>query len=214
LQIFGRLSVPQGTSIFEETCEKCHLPTTTKREQGNYCYNCNCMVGTFTEARIVCKITSASAEVYECTVTGQWILKLLGCELNSFKEFKASRARYLRLFNSAKPEGTFMLNPAVEVIGFRPEVVYLSESISQYINDDALAEIDLQQEVGLLQPSAILIGSISIQLDNIDGPGQYSQNRQDYSPVTPQEDADLDKSLGIQTFVNGLVNIFSIIIKM
>jgi hypothetical protein len=155
------------------------------------------MVGTFTEARIVCKITSASAEVYECTVTGQWILKLLGCELNSFKEFKASRARYLRLFNSAKPEGTFMLNPAVEVIGFMPEVVHLSESISQYINNDALAEIDLQQEVGLLQPLAILIGSISVQLDNIDGPGQCSQNRQDYSPVTPQEDADLDKSLGI-----------------
>jgi hypothetical protein len=57
-------------------------------------------------------------------------LKRLGCEVSFLKEIKASRARYLRLFNSVKLEGTFMLNPTAKVIGFRPEVVHILESIS------------------------------------------------------------------------------------
>jgi hypothetical protein len=62
---------------------------------------------------------------HECTVISQWILKLLSCEVNSLKDFKASRVKYLKVFNNAKPDGTFMLNPTTIVIEFKLEVVHI-----------------------------------------------------------------------------------------
>jgi hypothetical protein len=45
--------------------------------------------------------------------------------VNSLKDFKASRVKYLKVFNNAKPDGTFMLNPTTIVIEFKLEVVHI-----------------------------------------------------------------------------------------
>jgi hypothetical protein len=150
--VVGRLSVPQGISIFEETCDKCHLPTITQREQGTYCFSCHCMVSTSSKARVLCKITGPKGDIYECIVSGPWIMNLLGCEVKSPEDFKASRGKYLRAFNIAKPEGTFVLNPSTEVVSFRPEDAQISEAMSQFINDDVVADLNLEHEISLLQP--------------------------------------------------------------
>jgi hypothetical protein len=196
VQVVGRLSVPQGTSVFEETCDKCHQPTITQREQGTYCFNYHCMVSTSSKARVLCKITGPKGDIYECIVSGPWILNLLGCEVKSPEDFKASRGKYLRAFNIAKPEDTFVLSPSAEVVSFRPEDAQISEAMSQFINDDVVVDLNLEHETSLLQPYAIqvptiLVGSIPIDLKATSGFGQCSLNTADLSPVTHVEDVDL-----------------------
>jgi hypothetical protein len=200
VQVVGRLSVLQGTSVFEETCDKCHLPTIIQREQGTYCFSCHCMVNTSSKARVLCKITGPKGDIYECIVSGPWIQNLLGCEVKSPEDFKASRGKYLRAFNIAKPEGTFVLSPSAEVVSFRPENAQISEAMSQFINDDVVADLNLEHEISLLQPYAIqvpatLVGSIPIDLKATSGFGQCSLNIADLSPVIPVEDVDLEKEL-------------------
>jgi hypothetical protein len=174
--VVKRLSVPQGTSAFEETCDKYHLPTITQKEQGTCCFNCHCMVSTSSKTRGLYKITGPKSDIYECTVSGPWILNLLGYEVKSPKDFKASMGKYLRAFNIAKPKGIFVLNPSAEVVSFRSEDAQISEAMSQYINDAVVIDLNLEHETSLLQPyaiqvPAILVGSIPIDLKEISGFG-------------------------------------------
>lgn len=154
--------MPIGTSIHEETCDKCHMPNITKRDHGSYCTSCHSMVTTSSTLKISCKITTATYEIYECTVSKENIQKVLSVEINSVDEFNQHKKSVLRKLNLIRLQGLFSLNSSSELIEFSAASKPLPAAVNNFVEDAAKSSVNLEVDTNLQQTNGFQVGEINV----------------------------------------------------